>query len=177
MSPSTSQIFVSPQSQIDSVLEQVKPSHMITLVSPGTQITTPDIIHRDNHLCLYFNDINGPRDTLIPPSYAMVEAVLAFVHSWDQSRSLLIHCYAGISRSTAAAYLAMMALEPTMSPVKRADQLRQLAPSATPNPLMIAHGDHILGHGGALISAIKKIGRGADAFEGTPFAFQLAAKR
>jgi predicted protein tyrosine phosphatase len=51
--------------------------------------------------------------------------------------------------------------------------LRHAAPSATPNLKLVATADAILGRKGRMIAAIESIGRGADAFEGTPFEMKL----
>src|SRR5690606_12006237 len=87
--------------------------------------------------------------------------------------ALVVHCYAGISRSTAAAYALAAALQPERDEAELAEELRRLAPSATPNPLLIAHADYLLGRNGRMSRAIKRIGRGADAREGIPFRLDL----
>ncbi len=51
--------------------------------------------------------------------------------------------------------------------------MRFLSPSATPNPRLIEVADAILGRQGRMIAAIRAIGRGADAFEGAPFALEI----
>ncbi len=54
-----------------------------------------------------------------------------------------------------------------------AKALREASPSATPNPRLVAVADAMLGRNGRMIEAIGAIGRGADAFEGTPFRLAL----
>ena len=85
----------------------------------------------------------------------------------------MIHCYAGISRSTASAYIIAAALAPSRSEGELASTLRRLSPSATPNPRMIALADELLHRNDRMVDAIHSIGRGADAFEGAPFAFKI----
>ena len=97
-----------------------------------------------------------------------------FVREWDHKAPMIVHCYAGISRSTAAAYSAVLALEPHRDEFELAWELRALSPSATPNPRIVAFADDILGRGGRMIDAIAEIGRGADAFQGDPFRIELA---
>ena len=82
---------------------------------------------------------------------------------------MLIHCWAGISRSTAAAYTALCMLRPDSDEEALARELRAASPSATPNRLIVSLADDILGRDGRMVKAIAGIGRGADAFEGTPF--------
>ena len=80
----------------------------------------------------------------------------------------MIHCYAGISRSTASAYIIAAALAPQRDETELAKTLRRLSPSATPNPRLIAMADALLDRDGRMVEAIQAIGRGADAFEGVP---------
>lgn len=67
---------------------------------------------------------------------------------------LLVHCFAGVSRSTAAA-VSLMAQR---NPGREADIFAALAdirPRAWPNSVMIAHADRMLGCGGALVEALR----------------------
>jgi len=64
-------------------------------------------------------------------------------------------------------------LNPSLDEEMLAQRLRTVAPSATPNPSLIAAADALLGRGGRMTRAIAAIGRGADAFEGTPFQLSL----
>ncbi|TIX80640.1 MAG: protein tyrosine phosphatase, partial [Mesorhizobium sp.] len=91
------------------------------------------------------------------------------------ARPLVVHCYAGISRSTASAYIIAAALAPKRCEVELAETLRALSPTATPNPRLIAVADTLLDRNGRMIGAIQAIGRGADAFEGTPFELKIDA--
>ncbi len=82
---------------------------------------------------------------------------------------MVIHCWAGISRSTAAAFISVCALRPERNEATVAKALREASPSATPNARLVAVADAMLGRKGRMIEAIAAIGRGADAYEGTPF--------
>jgi predicted protein tyrosine phosphatase len=90
-----------------------------------------------------------------------------------RARPLVIHCHAGISRPTASAYIIAAALAPKRDEIELAKTLRALSPSATPNPRLIAVADTLLDRNGRMIEAIQTIGRGADAFEGVPFALSI----
>ena len=54
---------------------------------------------------------------------------------------MLIHCWAGISRSTAAAYVALCALNPHADERTLANRLRSASPQASPNPRIVALAD------------------------------------
>ena len=112
-------------------------------------------------------------DGHVTPGDGHVAAILAFAEAWDRKEPLLIHCYAGISRSTAAAYIAACALAPERDEAEIARALRIASPSATPNALFVSIADRLLGRDGRMVAAIAEIGRGADAFEGEPFSLNL----
>jgi len=102
-----------------------------------------------------------------------MEQLLAFIRAWDRQAPLLFHCWAGISRSTAAAYIAACALAPDRDEAELARALRAASPSATPNAHFVALADDLLNRQGRMIEAIRAIGRGAEAMEGSPFMLQL----
>ena len=100
---------------------------------------------------------------------------MEFAQNWDRAKPMLIHCWAGISRSTAAAYIITCLLNPERDEAEIANTLRAASPSATPNARLISVADEILGRNGRMVEAISAIGRGADAFEGTPFRMNLVS--
>jgi predicted protein tyrosine phosphatase len=151
---------------LEQTIAAHKPSHVMTLIAPETEApAVPDA----QRLILKFNDIVVPQAGLILPDAKLIETILDFGTTWDHTRPLLIHCLAGISRSTAAAYITACTLTKPGAEHAIAAKLRLAAPSATPNSLMVALADDILGRAGRMRAAIQKIGRGADAFEGDPF--------
>lgn len=165
-------LIVSPLPQVEQLLAEHKPSHLVTLASPGADAAF-DAEHR---LDLRFNDIAAPREGLVAPSTEHVEALLAFAEGWTGARPLLIHCWAGVSRSTAAAYVIACASTAPGREAVWAARLRDAAPTATPNALVVAHADRLLGRGGAMIRAVEAIGRGAETDWGAPFELDLTAE-
>ncbi|KAB2698022.1 tyrosine protein phosphatase [Ochrobactrum sp. Kaboul] len=164
-------IVVSPLSQLEAQFERHRPSHVVTLTS-GEVPAFPEGCAAQR-LVLTFNDIVEPREGMVAPDADHVQALLDFVHGWQQDAPLLIHCYAGISRSTAAAYIAALALNPQSDEAGLANELRKRSPSATPNIRLIEIADEILGRNGRMAAAIKLIGRGAEAFEGEVFSLPV----
>lgn len=146
---------------------------LVTLLNAGTPFERPAAIVQANHLFLSMNDIADEQPGMIAPGSDHVETLLAFVQNWDRAAPLVINCFAGISRSTAAAYITAAVLGPARDEADLAWTLRRASPSATPNPRLIRHADALLGRGGRMIAAIEAIGRGADAYEGTPFALTI----
>ena len=87
---------------------------------------------------------------------------------------MLIHCFAGVSRSTAAAYIAACALKPKRDEFAIARALRAASPTASPNTRLVALADDKLGRRGRMSEAIAEIGRGRECFEGEPFTLELS---
>ncbi len=167
-------LYVSSLSRLKETVERTGATRMVSLINAGTPVERPQSIAADNHLFLGFNDIVDPVEGLVPPGEAHVSSLLDFVQDWDKSAPLVIHCWAGISRSTAGAFITACALTPDADEAKLASVLRARAPSATPNARLVAIADRMLARDGRMIEAIRAIGRGADAFEGTPFEMPLA---
>jgi predicted protein tyrosine phosphatase len=86
---------------------------------------------------------------------------------------MVVHCYAGISRSTAGAYVAACALSEKRSELAIAQELRRASATATPNARIVFLGDRMLGRGGRMTAAVESIGRGALAYEADPFQLSL----
>jgi predicted protein tyrosine phosphatase len=114
------------------------------------------------HLHLAFNDIAEPRTGLLPPSEEDVRQIVAFGRTWAGARALLVSCEAGISRSTAALFAIACARRPDLPEIFVAERLREAAPCATPNQLLVSLADRILGRQDGMIRAVAAIGRGAD---------------
>lgn len=166
-------LVVSSLSRLAETARRHDAREMITLLSPQTEITRPSGIRSERHLFLDMNDISKQTDGLQMPDNHHIVQLIDFAHAWDRSAPLLIHCWMGISRSTAAAFIVANALQPDANPMDIALELRLRSPSATPNGRMVQLADALLGHNGAMVKAIHHIGRGADAYEGTPFVLPL----
>lgn len=161
-------IIVCPLNKAETLLAQHDASHAVSLLSPDTPHPVLPLAP-DRHLRLTFHDIVQPSGGLAPPKASDAERLVTFLQAWPRDRPMLIHCWAGISRSTAAAYTALCLFRPKADEEELAWELREASPSATPNRLIVSFTDRLLGRDGRMLRAIEKIGRGADAFEGTPF--------
>jgi len=87
---------------------------------------------------------------------------------------MVIHCFAGVSRSTAAAFISACALTPGRDEYAIARAIRAASPTATPNMRLVALAEEALARKGRMTGAIEAIGRGEDCYEGTPFVLELA---
>src|SRR3954451_14722208 len=79
-------------------------SHVLTVMANVDQVQRPASVLAQNHLKVSMDDITEHMDGFLAPSESHVEKVLSFVRGWDLNAPLVVHCYAGISRSTASAF-------------------------------------------------------------------------
>jgi|GEM_PF-98119 len=168
--------WVTPQSQLESVLTKSGARHLAVFTSEAASIIPPPVIAQADFLMLEFNDITAPQPGLVLPDLSHIDKLLEFATTLPKGAPLALSCYAGISRSTAAAYILACTSQPTQSEMDIAVKLRIAAPSATPNILMVSMADNLLGRNGRLVKAIETIGRGAEAYEGRPFQLDISAR-
>jgi predicted protein tyrosine phosphatase len=109
---------------------------------------------------LLIHDISEQVDGYVAPAASHVAQLLDFAAAWDRQGPMVIHCWAGISRSTAAAFITLCALNPDAPEQRIAQLLREASPTAYPNRLMIRHGDAALSRSGRMLQAVEAIGRG-----------------
>src|ERR1700733_1742373 len=102
-----SMILVTPPSAVEETIRARKPSHLVTLLSPEHMIETPEGIEAARHLKLGLNDVAEAWASDVPPGQQHGDELLEFGRGWDGISPMLVHCWAGISRSTAAAYILL----------------------------------------------------------------------
>ncbi len=166
-------IFVCALNAVDTTIADEKPSHLISLLDEASMIATPGAIEAENHLRLGLNDISAPMQGYETPGQIHVERLISFISDWPQTSPLLIHCWAGISRSTAAAYITLCINNPDVDEITLARILRHASPSATPNKLIVHLADNMLHRNGRMVEAIEGIGRGASAWQGSLFSLPI----
>ncbi|NYJ10148.1 putative protein tyrosine phosphatase [Rhizobium leguminosarum] len=167
-------IVVSPLSRIAEMAVRHKAREMISLIAKEQAFHRPGVIAADRHLTLAMNDITFKgTGGLVAPDETHVQGIIDFAASWRQETPLLIHCWMGVSRSPAAALIAALSLAPDQSEEILARRLRSASPFATPNARLIEIGDALLNRSGRLVTAVRAIGRGADADGNAPFVLAI----
>jgi predicted protein tyrosine phosphatase len=147
-------IFVGPIWSIGKA-DEIGATRAITLINGPmmAEIVTPQGLGTAGHLRLIMNDIDRPAEGLIAPEAAHILQLLDFLKEWDQVSPLLIHCHAGISRSPAAAFIALCLLRPEIPEAELARRLRAASSAAKPNRLLVRLADEVLGREGRMIAA------------------------
>jgi predicted protein tyrosine phosphatase len=167
-------IHVCSLARLHDTVDEIGAHHVVTLLRDSDLVVRPKGVEPEHHLIVGVDDITCPIDGYTHPCEEHLQQVLDFIRDWDQSSPLVVHCYAGISRSTATAYTAACALNPGRDEAEIARALRRASPTAYPNPLIVSLADGLLGREGRMVAAIETIGRGAIASEAEPFRLDIA---
>ena len=166
-------IHVCSLARLHNTVTDTGARHIVTLLRIVDRVQRPDTIEASNHLVLGMDDITEPLEGYTHPGEEHVSQLIEFVQGWDRRAPMVIHCYAGISRSTAGAFVAACALNPNRDEAKIAQAIRDGSVTATPNIRIVSLADRLLGRRGRMIGAIRAIGAGRAATEGDPFRLDL----
>ena len=151
-------IYVCNLQEMPVHVAALAPSHLVSLLAPGELPATPESILSDRHLRIEVHDICEALDGHVMPQAEHVQAVVDFMRAWPhRDGPALIHCFAGISRSMAAAMIGLV-VKAGGREQEAALLMRKAAPHAWPNARMIALADEILGCEGRLIAAREAMG-------------------
>jgi predicted protein tyrosine phosphatase len=137
-------------------------THVLSILDPDWPDPPAFSAFPPHHrLGLRFNDIIEPRPDQLAPASADVERLLAFAREphLTADSHLLIHCHAGVSRSTAAAALILAQARPDRAAREALEAVAQLRPRAWPNLRMLEIGDALLGRNGEIVTEVAAIYR------------------
>jgi predicted protein tyrosine phosphatase len=138
-------------------VEALEPARLVSIVQPEFQPARPAGIASEAHLRVGVHDITDRRQGGILIEERHVVELVRFLEAWEPAEgALLVHCWAGISRSTATALIARYVKSGGAEASALA--LRAAAPHAIPNRRIVQLADDVLGCGGALIGALEGMG-------------------
>ena len=154
----TMELFISSARDMPSMIYENSITHVLSVMSSDElgYITVPSVIDRENWLKIEMDDVIH-EDAYEAPRADQVQQILDWGRSLPSNARVLVHCYAGISRSTGAA-LALKVQEKGLDQLERCvDWLVDHRPIACPNPLVTKHADQILGANGELHRAAEAV--------------------
>jgi predicted protein tyrosine phosphatase len=138
-------------------------THVLSILDPNWPEPEAFWAYDPHHRVeMHFNDAIEPGPGIELPQVRHVEEILAFGSAFQRDLAarreahLLIHCHAGISRSTAAMTTLLMQADPEETEERIFERLVAIRPKAWPNSLMIGFADDLLGRGGQLTAALRR---------------------
>ena len=150
-------IYVSSLPKVAHMVAQYRPARIVSLLGPGTEFPVIDVPSPDHHHRVELNDIRKPIDGLVPPGERHVTALLGFLRGWDPKTPLLSHCWAGISRSTATAFIAACLHNPHADENDIAQVIAENSPTAYPNTRIVSIADALMDRGGRMRRAVETL--------------------
>ena len=158
-------IYVCSLFEMQHYVRLLQPGYLVSLIQPEFQPPTPAGMESSRHLRVAVHDVSESSWGSIVPEDKHVRALVAFLEERSRNEGILFHCYAGISRSTAGALIAL-AIDMEGRELEAAHLLRRAAPFAQPNSRIIALADRILRREGRLVAAHRAMGPRQPALEG-----------
>jgi predicted protein tyrosine phosphatase len=138
-------------------------THLVSIWSPGSRKELPFFpLPEGQILRVDFDDIENKQGqhphsahSLTPPSSQDLAGIIAFGKKLPHDARLLLHCQAGISRSTAAAFTILCAREPEISARRLLIKVWRKRPHCWPNQLMVDYADELLQRQGEMKEALQ----------------------
>jgi predicted protein tyrosine phosphatase len=137
-------------------------SHVLSILDPGwpepAALRGFDVHRR---LRLHFHDVIEPLPGSVAPQRWDVDLLLAFGRDLATAPGaagdvhVLVHCHAGLSRSTAAAILLLAQRHRDHPADAVIAEVARLRPRAWPNLRILEFGDAALGRGGEIVAAAR----------------------
>lgn len=139
---------------------QVGVSHVLSILDPGyPEPPAFGSFGEHRRLELRFHDIIDEMDGMMLPRGEDVQQLLTFGRDLlaepPPGAHLLVHCHAGISRSTASMMLILAQARPDIAAKDIVAQVVNIRPRAWPNLRILEIGDELLGRGGEIVAAAQ----------------------
>jgi len=140
-------------------------THLISIDDPGAPTETPEWF-RGIHWHLVFQDVETVKQAkqfrALGPTIHDVKQIIEFgetclTASKTKRVHLLIHCMAGVSRSTAAAFAILCMIHGKGSEPESLEHLLAIRPDALPNRLVVKYADQLLGRDGKMLEALRHL--------------------
>lgn len=167
-------IHVCSLSRLYATVDETGARYIVTLLRLTDRVERPQHIAPENHLILSVDDIATPMEGYSAPGEEHVARLIDFAGAWDRSTPMVVHCFAGISRSTAGAFVAACAINPERDELQIAQAIRRASKTAQPNARIVSIADRLLKRDGRMVRAIETLGPADMATEGIPFRLDIA---
>jgi predicted protein tyrosine phosphatase len=133
-------------------------THLLSVLDPDfPEPTSLGLLTPAHRLSLRFHDAIDPKPGEVLVERDHVRQVLDFGRDLptEPGGHLLVHCHAGISRSTAFTILMLAQALPDQSAAAIVADIARIRPRAWPNLRIAELGDELLGREGTLVAAVR----------------------
>ncbi len=157
------QVFISPQKKAVSLALKNKPTHIISISDPGIKTPFDSGWGTSKFLSLKFFDLTDSEkiNTLNSeeiPNKKIIEEIYNFGKDFEDDSIILIHCFAGISRSPAAGIISLTSRYGAFGATQRIGEINIAGENGYtrfyPNDIMISIFDDMLHFDGDLYDLI-----------------------
>jgi predicted protein tyrosine phosphatase len=148
---------VCAKSKVKKTCKSFSATHLISTLDPGDRVFRPPSIDGKNHLQLWFED-EEDASKWSAPTIDHAQSILDFGSRIPDNSRVVVHCFAGICRSTSVA-IALKLFSDKNFPLSSVEEwINSIRPNAVPNLLLAKHFDEILNFSGSLVGVCKQIG-------------------
>mgnify|MGYP000209270674 CR=1 FL=1 len=150
-------IWVSSLAKVHDTARSARPARVVSLLGPDSLFPDIEGFGADLHYRVCLDDDRKEIDGRVTPTQDHVAGVVSFLQEWNPDDTLLVHCWAGISRSSATAFIAACLHNPEADETAIAEEIKLASPTAYPNTRIVAFADEIMGRGGRMAEAAIEI--------------------
>lgn len=152
------ELFICGIEKVPGMIHRHGISHVLSLLRgrERNDLVLPPDFDRNNWLLLDMDDVISEQAEFAPRP-EQVKQFLDWGKQLPSDARVLVHCRAGVSRSTSAA-LALMVQDIGVHRIDHAiEWLVDHRPIACPNPVISKHADRLLGAGGELFAKAERV--------------------
>jgi predicted protein tyrosine phosphatase len=141
---------------------EARVSHVLSILDPDWPV--PEAFGRfgeHEKLELRFHDVIEDAPRSVVPGAGHIRQLLAFGARLDREPGahLLVHCHAGVSRSSASMALLIAQAVPEQPGEAIFAEIMRIRPQIWPNLRIVELGDEALGRNGDLVAAVRRVYR------------------
>lgn len=147
-------IFVTSKNKVHDTVKATGAKHVLSLLDVGDSLFITPRLADCNRLLINCEDVLEATDHGAPTK-EQIERFLAWAKEIPDDDTVVVHCFAGISRSTAA---AITILTDRLGDFKPAIQrIKSVRPNLCPNPVITKFADEIFGFDGEMFKACEEV--------------------
>lgn len=165
-------LHICPLDDVAAVIRHHAPSHALSLIRRRDGLALPQPLASTRHLHLAIDDIEVAQAPYLLPQVEDVQRIIMFFDEARGAGHVLVHCWQGISRSSAAALIGLAMCVPGQEDVQ-ARRLFQCMPFARPNRRLLALADALLQRDGRLAAMSDCFDHGGTVPMGRPVSLTM----